>query len=752
LSTDISHKWNVRLTQSEVNVNISPNRGIDKQSIARRFAVGLAVTVLAVSTIAVGAMYRVVSQAAAREVEQRADEVLAYLVGTLETPLWAVDYGVVRAVGAAVSNDASIAQLIVRNESGTVIYSKEKNWEGGTTDRFAKIVYKQDSSENLVGNVSVSLANKAYQAGNQQLMLSSAVIIIFILGAVVVVAMMSIRPPLERLLKSFNQIADRFAAGSYDIPDYALPYIEFQPFGRALVQVAKTIEEQIDAIRVAEGKYRRIFENALEGVFQSSLDGHFLSANPALAKILGYVTPDELLARAGDSTDGLYVDQAQHGRLLELLQEQGAVADYEVQLLRKDGQVIWVSISARMVRNANSQPLLTEGFLADITERKRAENALRLSSERLQLATRVANIGIWDWNIVKNELVWDDSMYQLYGIRREDFGGAYDSWIRTIHPEDKAHTDGEIQAALRGEHEYAPEYRIIRTDGSIRYIKANSQTTKDREGKPLRMIGTNIDITELKQAETSIRTLNQELEQRVAERTGQLEIAIYDLENINYSASHDLRIPLRAVDGFSKILLNKYSGQLDAEGCRLLNVVRANTKKMAQYIDDMLIFSGIGRVAIKPAQVDMNQLVRELAAELRSNTKGGELKIEIGKLPPAFADHAMIRMVMHNLLSNAIKFGSTRAVSLVEVGALTDDKEAVYFVRDNGVGFDMQYADKLFGVFQRLHGVEEFEGVGIGLAIVKRIVNRHGGRVWAEGKVDGGATFYFSLPRAGPVK
>jgi PAS domain S-box-containing protein len=386
--------------------------------------------------------------------------------------------------------------------------------------------------------------------------------------------------------------------------------------------------------------------------------------------------------------------------------------------------------------------------LTDITERKRAEEALRLSSERLQLATRVANIGIWDWDIPRNELVWDDSMYKLYGIQKGDFGGAYDAWIRTIHPEDKAHTDGEIQVALRGEREYAPEFRIIRTDGTIRHIKAVSRTTRDQEGKPLRMIGTNIDITELKQAEMSIRMLNQELEQRVAERTAQLETAIFDLENFNYSASHDLRIPLRAVDGFSRILLDEYSQQLGAEGKRLLHVVRDNTRKMAQYIEDMQAFTTNGRMAIAPAEINIDALVHEVVGELMSATAGREIKLEITNLPPIIADRSMMRWVFVNLLSNAIKFTRPKAAAQIEVGAKTEDKETVFYVKDNGVGFNMQYAGKLFGVFQRLHGVEEFEGTGIGLAIVKRIITRHGGRVWGEGKVNEGATLYFSIPSA----
>jgi PAS domain S-box-containing protein len=268
----------------------------------------------------------------------------------------------------------------------------------------------------------------------------------------------------------------------------------------------------------------------------------------------------------------------------------------------------------------------------------------------------------------------------------------------------------------------------------------------DAGGKVVSALTIWSDISERKQAEEEIRKLNQELEQRVADRTNQLESANKELEAFSYSVSHDLRTPLRAIDGFSHILLDDYADKLDEEGRRLLKVVRDNTNRMGRLIDDILQFSRTGRVEISFAKIDMERLARDVFEELQSSVVGGKLQLEIDPLPPANGDRAMMHQVFINLLSNAIKFSHNREPAKIKVGGSIEGDEAVYYVKDNGAGFDMQYADKLFGVFQRLHGVNEFEGTGIGLAIVKRIITRHGGRVWAEGKPNEGATIYFSIP------
>lgn len=259
-------------------------------------------------------------------------------------------------------------------------------------------------------------------------------------------------------------------------------------------------------------------------------------------------------------------------------------------------------------------------------------------------------------------------------------------------------------------------------------------------------VGTGIDITERKQKDDQIRELNASLEHRVSERTEQLETVVKELDSFSYSVSHDLRAPLRAVDGFSRILADDYATRLDDDGMRMLGVICNETQRMGQLIDDLLAFSRLGRQQMELEQIDMHALAQSVFDELAALDPERQLRLDLHPLPPARGTKAMIRQVWANLIDNAIKFTRERMPGEIEIGVLDDAHGApIYYVKDNGAGFDMRYASKLFGVFQRLHTQQEFPGTGVGLALVERILQRHGGRVWAEAEIQRGAIFYFTL-------
>jgi signal transduction histidine kinase len=253
------------------------------------------------------------------------------------------------------------------------------------------------------------------------------------------------------------------------------------------------------------------------------------------------------------------------------------------------------------------------------------------------------------------------------------------------------------------------------------------------------------DVTERKQMEEEVRQLNEELEQRVQQRTAELEAANAELEAFSYSVSHDLRAPLRAMDGFSRILLEEHASHFPPDAAHYLQRVRDNVQRMDQLIQDLLSFSRLSRQSLAKKPIAFTDFVHQVLADLHDDDKDRCVDIVIGELSPCYGDPALLRQAMLNLLANALKFTRQREIARIEVGCKHTADDIVYFVQDNGVGFDMQYASKLFGVFQRLHRDEEYEGTGVGLAIVQRIIHRHGGRIWAEANVDHGATFFFTL-------
>jgi len=391
------------------------------------------------------------------------------------------------------------------------------------------------------------------------------------------------------------------------------------------------------------------------------------------------------------------------------------------------------------------------GTNTDVTELRDAQEALRASEERLRLAQQAAGIGAFEWNTQTGAIEWSQEMEPIYGLDAGGLGRSQKAFESRIHPADRAGVFRLVESALQSGQPTEAEWRVVRPDDSIRWIAGRWQALKEESGKSFRLTGVCIDITDRKRADAEIRKLNAELEHRVEERTAQLAAANRDLESFTYSVSHDLRAPLRHIDGFSRILVEEYGSQLPAGARQHLDRVRGATRHMGQLVDDLLNLARVGRVSLRIVPTDLNELVADVLLSLEAETRGRIVDWKVGRLSQAPCDSGLMRQVFFNLLANALKFTRQRERAVIEIGEFKAEGTTVLFVRDNGVGFDLKYADKLFQAFQRMHSQEEFEGTGVGLAIVHRILQIHRGEIRAESSPQKGATFLFSIAQPLPA-
>lgn len=393
--------------------------------------------------------------------------------------------------------------------------------------------------------------------------------------------------------------------------------------------------------------------------------------------------------------------------------------------------------------------MLTAWFSA---VRRRVEEDLRQARDHLQSEveqrTQQASLldlthdSIFVRSMDFNITYWNLGAQELYGWAPEDaIGKQSQQLLRTIHPIPL----NDLRAELLRTGRWDGELERTKADGTQVVVASRWSLRRNEQGQPAAILETSNDITDRKRREDEIQSLNQQL----ARRSADLESINKELEAFAYSVSHDLRAPLRHMAGYTELLQKRIATALDEKSRRYIAMMLDSAKRMGTLIDDLLAFSRIGRAETQKTMVNLGQLAKEALSEVRQEAMGRDIDWKIGTLPDCYGDRSMLRLAFVNLLSNAVKFTRTRPHAEIEIGCADGRRrDVVVFVRDNGVGFDMKYVNKLFGVFQRLHQSDAFEGTGIGLATVQRIIHRHGGEVWAEGFVDKGATFYFTAPKS----
>jgi PAS domain S-box-containing protein len=531
-------------------------------------------------------------------------------------------------------------------------------------------------------------------------------------------------------------------------------------------------------VKMGEEKYSKAFYSSPYAITITRLsDGQIIEVNDGFFNITGY----QLADIREKTTIALHLWDRQEDRacIVNELAKKGKVQDREFQFRKKSGERITGLFSAEIITISNEKYVLSS--INDISERKEAElmvnESQRMRMElinRLNDAQHVAMIGSWEWELQPNTVWWSDETYLIFGVTQQDFVPSFDGNGGFIHPDDSVKYEKSFAHSLKTGEELDVDLRIIAKDGQLKHCHAKGKIISDDSGRQIRFIGTIMDVTEQKLSQEKIRILNEKLETKIVERTRELHNSQMALLNMvddlnqssrglastnealdavnkelaafSYSVSHDLRAPLRSIDGFSQALLEDCTDKLDDDGKKYLERIRQATQNMGRLIDDMLNLSRVTQSEFRQEQVDLSKMVHEIVDTNQKKTPLNNMIVNIQEDVIIRGDQRLMHIAMTNLLENAWKFTGKRDYPQIEFGVVVKDEKKIIFVRDNGVGFDMNYVGKLFGAFQRLHSSSEFPGTGIGLATVRRVMNRHGGQAWAESEAGKGATFFFTLP------
>lgn len=496
-----------------------------------------------------------------------------------------------------------------------------------------------------------------------------------------------------------------------------------------------------------ESIFRRITENTPYALALVDRDGRIVLVNTYFEQLFGY-SRDELLERSIDVLipDRFKIKHEAYRRSFNEHPVQKPMGmGRDLYALRKNGEEIPVEIALSPIQNGEKSYVLAA--IADITLRKQAEEVLRQSEARLSLALSAANAGTWDWDILRDEVTWSEGSYHLLGLKPGECEASAKNWLARVHPDDQPVVKEAVDAVIkrfmtqRRQDTFDLEYRVCHTDRSVRWVYDRGQILYGRYGRPVRMIGIMLDVTERKAAEERLSAQARELARSNAE-----------LQEFAYVASHDLQEPLRAMAGCVEIIRRRYQGKLDARADEVITHAVEGAARMQNLINDLLVYSRIGSRDHRLEPTDCQVVLDTVLANLEVPISESGAVVTHDELPTIYADPGQLVQLFQNLISNAVKFRGDRKPE-IHVGARKQDREWIFAVSDNGIGIGSDYFERIFRIFQRLHARNDYPGTGIGLAICKRVVERHGGRIWVESEPGHGATFYFTFPtEAGMIR
>jgi PAS domain S-box-containing protein len=486
-----------------------------------------------------------------------------------------------------------------------------------------------------------------------------------------------------------------------------------------------------EALLTSESKFRRVFESGMIGILFFEGNGKIQECNDQFLQIVGYSRQD-LEARQmnwQEMTPPGYRQEDQQA--LAQIRSTGVVAPYEKEFIRKDGSHVPIIIGgASLGEYANGGV----AFVLDITGQKKVQQSLALSEERFRLVSKATNDAIWDWDLVSDQMWWNDGLRMLFGYKPEEVEPGPESWYGLVHEDDVERVLAGIHKIINaGEEQWSDEYRFRKADGSYAFVLDRGYILHNKQGKSIRMIGSMVDITYMKEAQEVLEQQAQELRQSNT-----------DLEQFAYISSHDLQEPLNTASSFAKLLAKKYKNQLDTDAHEFIDFIVNATDRMKLLIRSLLDYSKINSSGKMLKPTDMATVIQQAQENLKASIMESQARVSVGPMPVVQANPLQMVQLFQNLIGNAIKFRSTQAP---EISVTVREGESYYLfaVSDNGIGMDMKYTGKIFQVFQRLHSRDEYEGAGIGLATCKRIVERHGGLLWVESKQGEGSVFYFTI-------